>query len=192
MMSRRSRVFAIAIAVAVIGASGAAALAQDNRPRTQPVNGTFTGSPVNARQRTCQGQDGLYLEIRGHFAGTIASSDPRLAGNLEFMAEPALVNLATGFGTFRGRFRIVDPATGMQKAEGQFFSAVTEGSLNHAFALGKVTNAGGGQTDDFFGNFQSTFDAGLNVSGQFGGAGDPRTPAVVQGGQCSGPFTRVP
>jgi hypothetical protein len=115
-----------------------------------------------------------------------------LAGNLEFMAEPALVNLTTGFGTFRGRFRIVDPTTGMQKAEGEFFSVVTEASLNHAFALGKVTNAGTEPSDDFFASFKSTFDASLNVSGQFGVSGDARTPAVVQGGHCSGPFIQIP
>lgn len=192
MISRRPQVFAVAVVFAAIGAGSAVALAQANRPRTQLVSGMFTGSPVNAKQRICEGQDGPYLEIRGHFAGTIASSDPRLTGNLEFMAEPALVNLASGLGTFRGRFRIADATTGMQKAQGEFFSVVTEASLNHAFAIGKVTNAGTGASDDFFASFTSTFDGALNVSGQFGGVGDIRTPAVVQGGQCSGPFTHVP
>ena len=192
MMSRRPQVFAVAVVVAVIGAGGAVALTQGNRPRTQPVFGTFSGSPVNAKQRICQGEDGTYLEIRGHFAGVITGSDPRLTGNLEFMAEPALVNLTTGFGTFRGRFRIVNPTTGSQQAHGEFFSVVTEASLNHAFALGKLTNAGDGPTDDFFASFTSTFDLALNVTGQFGGIADPRTPAVVQGGQCSGAFTQVP
>ena len=82
----------------------------------------------------------------------------------------------------------------MLKAEGEFFSVVTEASLNHGFALGKVTNAGAGPSDQFFGGFKSAFDASLNLSGQFGGtgAGDDRTPAVVQGGHCSGPFTQIP
>lgn len=191
MVSGRPHVFAIAVVSAVIGAGSAVALAQGSRPRTQPASGIFTASPVNAKQRICDGQDGLYLEIRGHFAGAVTSSDPRLAGNLEFRAEPALVNLTSGFGTFRGRFRIVDPTTAMLKAEGEFFSVVTEASLNHAFALGKVINAGAGPSDDFFASFKSTFDAALNVSGQFGGAGDARTPAVVQSGHCSGQFTQI-
>ena len=192
MTSKRSHVFATAMVFAMIGTVSAVVLAQGNRPRTQPVSGIFTASPVNAKQRICEGADGPYLEIRGQFAGVITSSDPRLTGNLEFMAEPALVNLATGFGTFRGRFHIFDPTTRMQKAQGEFFSVVTEASLNHAFAVAKVTNAGSGPAEDFFANFNSTLDASLNVSGQFGGVGDPRTPAVIQGGHCSGPFTQVP
>jgi hypothetical protein len=139
----------------------------------------------------CEGQDGPYLEIRGHFSGVITSSDPRLTGNLDFMAEPALVNLASGLGTFRGRFRISNAATGLQTAQGEFLTVVTEASLNHGFALGKVMNQSG-PAADFFGSFESTFDASLNVSGQFGGVGDARTPAVVQSGHCSGPFTQVP
>ena len=31
-------------------------------------------------------------------------------------------------------------------------------------------------------------DQNLNVTGQFGGTGDPRTPAVIQGGHCTGDF----
>jgi hypothetical protein len=191
-MMPKPAVFTLAVVVAATAAGSGLALAQGNRPHTQVVSGMFTGSPVNAKTRTCEGVDGVYLEIRGHFSGSIAASDPRLTGTLDFMAEPALVNLTTGYGTFRGRFRIVDPATGMQKAHGEFYSVVTEASLNHAFALGKVTNASGGAADEFFANFTSTFDLGLNVTGQFGGTGDPRTPAVIQGGHCSGPFTQVP
>lgn len=191
MSSRRVKTIAGIVSCA-IAVGGAAVLAQGNRPRTEPVAGVFSGSPVNAKQRVCEGADGAYLEVRGHFSGAISSSDPRLTGTLDFMAEPALVNLTTGLGTFRGRFRISDPATGKQTAQGEFYTVVTEGFLNHGFALGTVMNTGGGAADSFVARFQSTFDASLNVSGQFGGAGDARTPAVVQGGHCSGPFVAVP
>jgi hypothetical protein len=192
MVSTRAQILAVVMVSGIIAQSNGVLLAQGNRPRTQPVSGIFTGSPVNAKQRICEGQDGTYLEIRGHFSGAITGSDPRLTGTLDFMAEPALVNLATGFGTFRGRFHISDPATGRQKAQGEFLTVVTEASLNHGFAIGKVTNTGGGPADDFFASFTSTLDAALNVSGQFGGTGDPRTPAVIQGGHCTGAFTQVP
>lgn len=164
--------------------------AQGRVPRTEAVTGTFTASPVNAKQRTCTSFDGTYLEVRGEFAGVITSSHPGLSGRLEFTAEPAFVNLTTGLGTFRGRFRVVDPDNG-QLAEGEFFSVTTEASVNHSFALGTIMNRGGA-TDTLFAAFKSTFDAGLNVTGQFGGAGDPRTPAVIQGGHCTGAFTKVP
>jgi hypothetical protein len=192
MVATRAQVLVSVMLAGVFAAGGAIALAQGHSPRTEPVTGMFSGSPVNAKQRMCDGQDGQYLEIRGQFSGAITSSDPRLTGTLEFMAEPALVNLTTGFGTFRGRFRIADPATGSQKAQGEFFTVVTDGGLNHGVALGNLTNAGAGPADSFFASFKSTFDPALNVSGQFGGVGDPRTPAVVQGGHCSGPFTQVP
>jgi hypothetical protein len=192
MGATRAQVLVSVILSAIFAGGGVIALAQGNRPRTKPVDGIFTGSPVNAMQRICDGQDGQYLEIRGHFSGPITSSDPRLTGTLEFMAEPALVNLTTGFGTFQGHFRIADPATGRQKAQGEFFTVVTDGGLNHGFALGHLMSAGTGPADGFFATFESTFDVSLNVSGQFGGVGDARTPAVVQGGHCSGPFTQVP
>jgi hypothetical protein len=194
MVRRKRRLFVIAGLIAVLGlaATAIAVAAIDNRPSTQAVTGTFSASPENVKQRVCDGQDGVYLEIRGKFAGVITSSDPRLTGDLEFMAEPALVNLVTGLGTFQGRFTIRDPATGAQKAQGQFHTVVTEASLNHGFAVAKVMNQGAGSADDFFASFKSTLDASLNVTGQFGGAGDPRTPAVIQGGHCQGPFTTVP
>lgn len=192
MSSRRVKTVAGIVLSAVLAAGHVIVIAQGNRPRTEPVTAVFTGSPVNAQQRVCEGADGAYLEVRGHFSGAITSSDPRLSGTLDFMAEPALVNLTTGLGTFRGRFRISDPATGRQAAQGEFYTVVTEGFLNHGFALGTVMNAGSGAADSLFARFESTFDASLNVSGQFGGAADPRTPAVVQGGHCSGPFAQVP
>ena len=190
-MSRKQVLVVTALLVMMVGGSRVA-LAQENAPRTQPVTGAFTAAPLNAKQRVCRGQDGEYLEIRGLFSGVITSSDPRLSGNLEFMAEPALINLTTGFGTFRGRFRIADATTGMQKAQGRFITVITEASLNHGFAFGTLMNAAGGPADDLFASFEATLDASLNVSGQFGGVGDPRTPGVVQGGHCSGPFAQVP
>src|SRR2546422_1105572 len=66
--------------------------AQDDVPRTQPVTGTFRASPAKVKQRTCQGQDGAYIEIRGKFSGSITSSDPRVTGRLEFTADPGLLN----------------------------------------------------------------------------------------------------
>jgi hypothetical protein len=193
MMTRHAQVLLItAVVAAGTAMHPSAALAQGNQPRTQLVTAIFSGAPVNARTRTCVGADGTYLEIRGAFSGTIISSDPRLTGTIDFMAEPALVNLMTGLGTFDGRFRVSAIGSGKQTAEGQFFTVVTEGSLNHGFALGQVMNNGNGASDRLFAAFQSTIDGSLNVSGQLGAAGDPRTPAVVQSGQCSGPFTQVP
>jgi hypothetical protein len=183
-MKRTPSVCAVAVLFTVLCGNGRVASAQDDQPHTKAILGTFRASPVKVRQQTCTGRDGLYLEIRGRFEGDIKSSDPRLTGKLSFK-QVALVNLFTGLGSFEGKFEILDPITGSQKAEGEFFSVVTEGAYNHAFAVGKVTNPGPGRRDRLFASLHSTFDAALNVQGDFGGAGDPREPAVVQGGGCS-------
>ena len=184
--------FIAVITLATILGAGSPALAQNNPPHTVAVTGEFRGDPVNAMQRLCVGVDGPYLELRGHFSGVITSSDPRLTGTLDFMAEQALVSLVSGLGTFKGRFQVSD-ASGAQTAQGQFFTVVTDGGLNHGFALGKVAGEEGGGADDFFARFQSTLDLSLHVEGHFGDPpGDIRLPAVVQGGTCTGKWTRVP
>src|SRR5436190_11262821 len=193
MKSKTQRsVFIACLLVVSLGVAAATAAAQGNSPRTKPVAGTFEAGPVNVMARTCLGEDGAYVELRGKWAGTITSpDDARLTGTLEFMAEPALVNLSTGFGTFQGPFSISDPATGMQTARGEFHTVVTEASKNHGFAIGKVMSQGGGPSEDFSANFKSIVSlATLLTTGQFGGVDDARTPAVIQSGHCSGPFKK--
>ena len=81
-------VVALVVLFAILGAGSVAAVAQGNSPQTQAVFGTFTASPVNVMQRTCSGQDGLYLELRGKSAGAITSSDPRGRGNGWLLMRP--------------------------------------------------------------------------------------------------------
>ena len=186
MRDRNRRLAALAGVVLAVGiaVSGVAAASSDERPRTEGVTGTFQASPVNAKTRTCQGQDGAYLQIRGTWKGTITSSDPRLTGSLKFTAR-ALVNTTTGLGTFAGAFRIKQ-ANGRTGARGEFATVVTEGSLNHGFAIAKVSRGPdpGEGAGIFHGNFESTVDQALNVVGKFGGTGQPRDPAVIQSGSC--------
>jgi hypothetical protein len=193
---RCSRQLAVFVAVIVATLTqGRLARASDDEPRTQALTGTFRSSPVNARTRTCTGRDGRYVEIRGTFSGSINASDPRLTGRLDFSAH-ALVNQDTGLGTFEGAFQVT-PARGTQGARGVFFTVVTEGSLNHGFARAKFVTEGDDeedgerQGDDLFVHFESVVDARLNTTGQIGGTGDPRTPAVIQGGRCTGRWTLV-
>jgi hypothetical protein len=195
MRFRRQRTVFVAVIVATL-THGRMARASGDEPRTQAVTGTFRSSPVNAKTRTCTGIDGRYVEIRGMFAGSINSSDPRLTGRLDFSAH-ALVNQDSGLGTFEGAFQIT-PARGRQAARGVFYTVVTEGGLNHGFARGKFAAEGDGEEDgerqeeDLFVRFESVVDARLNTTGQIGGTGDPRTPAATQSGHCTGPWTRVP
>jgi hypothetical protein len=202
-MSRGITRLAVVGAFVFAASTAAGALADDEGPSTEPVTGVFSAKPVHAKTRTCEGEDGAYLEISGTFAGDIVGSDPRITGSLEFLAH-ALVNTTTGLGTFEGSFS-VRQASGRAGARGAFYTVITEGGLNHGFARGTVGNgpghghdaahpAGHGDEagDDFFARFDSTVDAALNVNGTFGGAGDARLPAVIQGGRCTGRWTRVP
>jgi hypothetical protein len=190
-MSRGNTRFSTAIVLTLAALVPGGALAEDGAPRTEAASGTFSASPVNVKLRTCTGDDGPYLEIRGGFGGTIVSSDPRLTGRLEFVAH-ALVNQLSGLGTFEGSFHVRSVSAG-GGASGTFHTVVTERSLNHGFARGKVGGEGAGQgAEDFFARFESTVDPGLNVTGSFGDVGDDRTPAVIQSGHCTGPWLDIP
>jgi len=111
--------FAVSVILSVLAILGTQVRthAADDRPRTNAVlDGQFAAQPVNVMQRTCEGEDGTYLEIRGTFAGTVTSSDDRLSGDLELRAD-ALINVSPkGLGTFQGPFEISDPMTGKRKA----------------------------------------------------------------------------
>ena len=182
--TRRLAALAGVLVAVGIAVGGVAAASGDERPRTEAVTGTFQASPAKVKTRTCQGQDGAYLQIRGTWRGTITGSDPRLTGTLKFTAR-ALVNTTTGLGTFAGTYRIRQ-ANGKTSARGQFATVVTEGSLNHGFAIAKVSRGPdpGEGAGIFHGNFESTVDPALNVVGKFGGTGQPRDPAVIQSGSC--------
>jgi hypothetical protein len=186
-MSKRFTIVAIPVVTALIASAGVAVA--DNQPQTDPVAGSFTAQAVKVRERTCTGADGPYLELRGQWQGVIASSDPRVSGRLEFKANPALINVVTGLGTFTGPFKIIDELTGRTKAEGEFHTVVTRGANNDGFALGKAKRAGDKPAGRFFANFRSLVGPRPDypVQGAFGTTDDDGLmPAVIQSGQCSG------
>ena len=69
----------------------------------------------------------------------------------------------------------------------------------HGILLGRVTGEGAGAAGEELdrGELVAHFKSVVNlvtgaVEGQVGGtSGDPRTPAVIQSGHCTGPFTHV-
>src|SRR5687768_11487703 len=188
MTGRTRRLAALAglVLAAGVAVGAVAAASGDKRPRTEAVTGTFQASPIKAKTRTCTGQDGAYLQIRATWRGTITGSDPRLTGTLTFKAR-ALVNVTTGLGTFQGAFH-VRQANGRRGAKGLFATVVTDGNVNHGFAIAKVPRGPdpGEGPGIFHANFESTVDPALNVVGRFGGAGQARDPAVIQSGSCRG------
>jgi hypothetical protein len=188
-----------ACSAAALMVAGTAGSGSDRRPRTDPVLVTFSFSPVDVKQRTCQGQDGAYLEQVAVYVGS-GAGDPRLSGRIELRGR-FLINLVTGLGTSTGSFTISDPGTGRKKAAGTFDGVFTEGTTFHGFLVAKVRDPGSGrdaEADDdesssgatWYGGIKSVLNPATGaITGQIGGAGDPRNPSVVQSGRCSGPFT---
>ena len=83
MKSKTQRsVFIAFLLVVSLGVWVTTAVAQGNAPRTEAVFGDLHADAVNVMARTCLGEDGAYVELRGKWAGTITSNDPRLAGVL--------------------------------------------------------------------------------------------------------------
>ena len=131
------------------------------------------------------------------YRGTVAG-DPRLTGETKVDGRH-LVNLATGLGTAEGTFEVRDPATNRLQAHGKWYGVYTEGLNFHGLLLGRVTGEGAGPGEEaldhgeLFAHFKSVVNPVTGaVAGELGGtSGDPRTPAVIQSGHCTGPFTHV-
>jgi hypothetical protein len=116
-----------------------------------------------------------------------------------------LVNLGTGLGTSEGRFEVRDAATGRKKVAGGFLGVVTPASLTSAaldgLLVGTVFDEGTGAEEQVgrgrvVANFEAEFDnAILNGNGSFGIGAPPTvrpSPALIQGGHCTGRFTSAP
>jgi hypothetical protein len=96
----------------------------------------------------------------------------------------ALLNLSTGLGTDHGRVTWWD-ASGKRTAVVAYRQVITQGSVFTGFEVGQVAAADGLPAGTLVASYKGRFDAQLNSSGEFGGAGDAQTPAVIQSGGCT-------
>jgi hypothetical protein len=174
------------LAVAVAAAAAVAVAGEDSRPTTRPVAATFVAHAVQVDQGTCVGTDGPYLQLRhGVFEGTSTSTDPRFNGRVQIVSRGGLVNLATGYGTDHGYVTWWD-AAGRRTAFATYRDVVSQGTLITGLQVGWVATADGLPGGLLVANLKATFDAQFNITGEFGGAGDPQTPAIIQSGSCGG------
>lgn len=99
--------------------------------------------------------------------------------------------LVTGLGTSEGTYTIRDPSTNVLKVHGEYDGIFTEGSKFHGVAVAKVAD-GTGESEQIA-LFKADVDLATGVvSGRLGGVStDPRTPAVIQRGACTGPGRRL-
>ena len=190
-MLRRKRVIAATAAlvalVALVGGSTVAIAGDDGQPRTDRVEAAITFTHVKFRERVCEGVGGLYVEQRVSVTGTSVGD---LAGEVTVRLE-LLIELDTGDGFEAGTLVIRDPASGRKVVDARFdngdIDEISQGSL-----LGRVRDGGSDDDEDggkLFANWRITFHENGAVTAQIGGvAADGRLPAVVVGGQCSGPF----
>ena len=197
---RRTRIklVAVAAAAASLVGGGVAWATAPGDAQVDPTLATFTFRSTHEKQRICSGEDGPYIEIRAHHEGTQVG-DPRLSGVVDLEAHN-FISLATGLGTSEGTFTIRDPATNKLKVSGKYYGVFTEGSKFHGFEIATVKAEGAGPNEELVGDgeLRAVVKAEVNfatgeVAGQLGGASpDPRTPAVIRRGYCTGPYTQVP
>jgi hypothetical protein len=174
-------------AVAATAAAAVSLAGDDSSPTTRPVAGTFALVAVHVDQNTCVGTDGAYLEVtRAVFEGKSSSPDPRFNGRIQVVSGGALLNTTTGLGTDHGRITWWD-AAGKRTAVGTYRDVITQGSVLTGIEVAQVAAADGLPAGTLVANFKGKFDAQLSAAGEFGGAGDGQTPAVIQSGQCGSP-----
>ena len=194
MRTRLSIMLGLAALMSLVYAAGA--IAQGNPPFTDRTRAEFQLEAVNERTKTCEGQDGQYLDFVIKYEGQ-AEGDPRLSGNLDLTAQ-ALVRTNPDDGPFLPDTGAAGQAEGTyhirgddSRANGRFFATVGgtfPGDVNNnleieGIAVGPVkgTERQSNETDNDFeggeliGNFRaaSTDPEGRNVNGTLGGTGVP-------------------
>ena len=187
-LGRRSIAMVVAF-MALAGAGLALADGNGNTPRIDPVQATFRPTGLTQVERTCQGEDGLYAEVKAVVRGN-TTGDPRLSGPTVARFRD-FFNTDTGDGVLRGDLVVTEAGGGQKKVKGNAISVdyrLPAGDESAGFIRGKVKE---GETSDLpggalFANFRVSF---INGTVQIGGSWrNSRIPAVIQRGHCTGPF----
>jgi hypothetical protein len=113
----------LAIVAALGSLSAGVAVAKSQSSETTPVTADFQAALVSQTQRPC---DDTHLTFALRFEGTLASSDPRLAGDLVVQAR-LVAESQTGYGTTTAHVAIRDHATGAPKFDGTYLGVLARG-----------------------------------------------------------------
>jgi len=170
----RKRIVALATAVAALAAASVAGAAYHRAQSSQAAAATFAATTVShSKAHTCTGSDGTYSETTATYAGTAASSDSRLAGNLTIRAHSVVGS--DGLGWLDGSFRTAGGT------HGNVHAALSGG---HAVGtlVGEVRKPEGKVVASISGDFTPAggFSAGSLGTGSAAGAG-----IVFQRGTCT-------
>ena len=156
----------LGVALLLAGLAAGIAVAGSISGEVKAVSGEFSATPVGTPQtRACGAPADNTVRIRATFAGTLTSSDARLAGAIRTRVTLVLDN-ETGDGIVRGWFWIRDPQSGRLKVFGRATGATT--GLTDPRTQGLLDArvvSGGGQ---LVANFTLNANADGSLTGQFG------------------------
>ena len=173
------------VPVGVLGVGTAAAAGVFNKPSVEQVHTAITYTHATVDYRLCQGEQGPFREARVRVVGD-STGDSHLTGKVTATLQ-YLWHDVTGDGYQRGRLVFRDAGTGQVKAQADFVDAsvaeIAQGTL-----VGSVQRDG----RMLIANWRTTWHENGAVTAEIGGeAADARLPAVIVGGHCTGPFTRL-
>lgn len=175
---RRLKLLGLAALLTLVASGVAVAHEGAKTAKTDPAAATFTAERTKVSERTCTGSDGTYRVAREEFRGTVASSDPRLAGTVVLKTR-SVINQANGLGHTVGHayLRATD---GKNKGKAALVAVNTQRGVLDGVLSGFIRGAGDTHGGALVANFRAVFAAnGLSVTGELGGGASQNT-AVIQ------------
>jgi hypothetical protein len=165
----------LGVLLLLAGLAAGIAVAASISGEVKAVSGDVSAVPVGTPQtRPCGAPEDNTVRTRATFAGTVTSSDARLAGDIRARVTLVLDN-DTGDGIVRGWFWTRDPQSGRLKVFGRVVGATT--GLTDPRTQGLIDARvfpGGGE---FVANFTLAVNANGSLTGQFGKDDPPVTPS---------------
>jgi hypothetical protein len=156
----------LGVALLLVGLAAGIAVAASISGEVKAVSGDITATPVGTpRTQPCGAPEDNTVRIRATFAGTVTSSDARLAGDIRARVTVVLDN-DTGDGTVRGWLRVRDPQSGRLKVFGRVVGATTGLTDPRTQGLidARVVPGGG----ELVANFTLNVNADGSLAGEFG------------------------
>lgn len=179
---RKLKLLGLAALLTLVASGVAVAHEGTKTTKTDPAAATFTAERTKVSEKTCTGTDGTYRVAREEFRGTVASSDPRLAGVLVLKTR-SVVNQTNGLGHTVGHayLRATD---GKHKGKAALVGVNTRGVLDGVLS-GFARGAGDTHGGTLVANFRAVFAAnGLSLTGELGSGASQNTAVVQHFGGC--------
>ncbi len=172
----------LVIGLGAAGLLAAAGVAVAHRTADGVAQAAATFNATRAEHfnsRTCTGPDGQYQLLDAVFAGSAASGDSRLAGDLRVRIH-SVYNTTERSGWATGRLKLAN--SGAIR-----FDAVNASGKLTGFVRGRLAE----HVADVLGSFSADLSSAGLANGQLGGGGSAPNVAVLAGRVCTGPTVRT-